>query len=238
MVLSWGLLLPVGVLVARYGKGHKIWFNVHVACQILGITIASIGFLIAGTSLESGGSATHSTLGPIIMIMLWFQPLNAYFRPHAPNIEAGEQPSRKRVLWNYVHWYNGRLAVLLAVIQIFVGYSILQPPIGYVVLYDLVLVSLATVFVVLEYRRFRHDEKEQLVAHGELVEDSQIGSELPPPTDVALQTLSDAPPPHTSSDAAGASTDGTMQPISDPPPGGGSSDDVEPAQTAFDVAAV
>jgi len=238
MVLSWGFLLPIGALVARYGKGDKRWFKVHVGCQILGITIASIGFLIAGTSLSSGGSQTHATLGPLIMIMGWFQPVNAYFRPHAPN--AGEQPSRKRVLWNYLHWYTGRIALLLAVIQIFVGYTILQPRIGYEVLYDIVLFLLATALVVLEIRRFMKGEKDLAFAHATLVEDSQAPSDAPEVSAdaVAMHAVSDAPsPPPT-----GGSSDGMMHRLSDDPPPNGSSDtprgdSAAPAQ-AYDVAAV
>ena len=34
MSVAWGLLLPAGVLVSRYGKSWSLWFHAHRAIQV------------------------------------------------------------------------------------------------------------------------------------------------------------------------------------------------------------
>jgi hypothetical protein len=49
MMISWGALLPVGVVSARLLKylGGTTWFLVHRAVQPLGLTVALVGWVIA-----------------------------------------------------------------------------------------------------------------------------------------------------------------------------------------------
>lgn len=34
MSVAWGLLIPAGVLVSRYGKSWSLWFHAHRAIQV------------------------------------------------------------------------------------------------------------------------------------------------------------------------------------------------------------
>lgn len=48
MLLSWGLLLPSGVLMAKIGKHRNpFWFKFHRAVQLSGLTLAIIGCALA-----------------------------------------------------------------------------------------------------------------------------------------------------------------------------------------------
>ena len=46
--MSWGLLLPMGAIFARYLKTFKsadpAWFCLHVACQLIGYGVGASGF--------------------------------------------------------------------------------------------------------------------------------------------------------------------------------------------------
>ena len=34
MAVAWGLILPIGVLTSRYGKGFALWLHAHRAIQV------------------------------------------------------------------------------------------------------------------------------------------------------------------------------------------------------------
>ncbi|MBL8346273.1 MAG: cytochrome B [Rubrivivax sp.] len=86
MVVGWGVLLPVGALVARYFKvtgrqrwpdqlDNKAWWHAHRALQWSGIAVMSVGALIAwllgvrATPL----AAVHGWAGWALVAMGWLQ---------------------------------------------------------------------------------------------------------------------------------------------------------------------
>ena len=60
----------------------------------------------------------HGAMGLIVMILGLLQPLNAFFRPHN---QPGEEKSKHRQYWEYVHKGSGYFAIVLAVPTIFLG---------------------------------------------------------------------------------------------------------------------
>jgi hypothetical protein len=129
MVTSWGLLLPSGVICARYLKFRKpssIWFYYHRVLQITGIILALSGFIIAITKFnvsETDGKISiafiHGICGFIVMLLGFLQPINAYFRPE--HTHFGKEPTYWRKQWERLHKGSGYTAVTLAVITIFIG---------------------------------------------------------------------------------------------------------------------
>mmetsp|Transcript_11713 Transcript_11713/g.21339 ORF Transcript_11713/g.21339 Transcript_11713/m.21339 type:complete len:342 (+) Transcript_11713:52-1077(+) len=124
MMLSWGFLLPLGVISARFLKHRQpkgYWFKLHRAIQCTGLLLAVAGFLIAITQFDvftAEGvniSKIHGTCGVITMALGILQPINAYFRPHP------EPASEKRVLWEKLHKNSGRFALGLAFLTILLG---------------------------------------------------------------------------------------------------------------------
>lgn len=60
--VSWGILMPIGAMLARYVKVFKVadpaWFYMHVVCQFSAYVIGVSGF---GTGLKLGSESPGFT---------------------------------------------------------------------------------------------------------------------------------------------------------------------------------
>merc|ERR1712127_105424 len=122
MMTSWGLLLPTGVIWARFSKHlpDALWFKVHRVTQPVGIILATVGWIVALVTFDvfSAGvspSFLHGTIGSIVMVLGILQPFNAFIRPHA------EPPSTGRKVWEIVHKGSGWFAVIFGLIVVALG---------------------------------------------------------------------------------------------------------------------
>ena len=78
--VSWGILMPVGAIIARYLKVFKsadpAWFYLHVTCQTSAYIIGVAGW---GTGLKLGKDSvgveytTHRTLGIVLFCFATLQ---------------------------------------------------------------------------------------------------------------------------------------------------------------------
>jgi len=120
MFLGWGVIIPLGMLFARYFRHlpGPIWFDVHRVLQPLGYLIALVGFIIALIMVKGQIAVPHGQFGISIMIVGFFQVLFAIFRPHK---EPGSHPTTARKCFEYGHWWVGRLLVLAGIANVFVG---------------------------------------------------------------------------------------------------------------------
>ncbi len=132
MIIGWGTLLPLGVIIANLGRHRPngLWFKIHRPLQIIGLTFALVGWIIALTQFTAldhgkGDNNIHASLGMLVMCAGLAQPLNAFIRPH---IEEGEKKTTKRVVWEFVHKSFGYGSVFLAVVVISFGTKILPKP--------------------------------------------------------------------------------------------------------------
>lgn len=130
MMIGWGLLLPCGVLIAKFFKHRPngLWFKIHRPLQIFGLIVALTGWIIALTSFNVFGDKGytnyyHGIMGCTVMSLGLCQPINAFLRPHAP--EAGDDKPLKRLAWEILHKTFGWGAVLLAVATIGIGTTLL-----------------------------------------------------------------------------------------------------------------
>jgi hypothetical protein len=133
MLVSWGFLLPLGVITARFFRHRPdaLWFKMHRALQVVGLILAIAGWSIALKNfsiLGSGGGTdssedrkayAHACCGTTVMCLGLLQPLNAIFRPHAP--EDGEKKAKPRFLWEILHKSTGYIATILALVTIGLG---------------------------------------------------------------------------------------------------------------------
>ncbi|XP_059658234.1 cytochrome b561, DM13 and DOMON domain-containing protein At5g54830 [Cornus florida] len=122
MFLAWGILLPGGILAARYLKHVKGdgWFQIHVYLQYSGLAIVFLGFLFAVAELRGlYFGSLHAKFGIIAISFACVQPVNAYLRPKRP--ANGEEVSSKRLLWEYIHVIVGRCAVVAGIAALFTG---------------------------------------------------------------------------------------------------------------------
>ncbi|KAK7245641.1 hypothetical protein RIF29_40489 [Crotalaria pallida] len=122
MFLAWGVLLPGGILAARYLKHLKGdgWYKIHVYLQYSGLSIVLLALLFAVAELRGFyvGSA-HVKFGLAAIFLACIQPVNASLRPQKP--ANGEQASFKRVVWEYLHIIVGRSAIVVGIAALFTG---------------------------------------------------------------------------------------------------------------------
>ena len=86
MLVGWGVLLPAGVLGAHFLRHRDpFWYHLHKYTQMVGITIATVGLVVALTQLgpiETASGGAHAILGLVVSAIGLLQPLNGFLRPH------------------------------------------------------------------------------------------------------------------------------------------------------------
>lgn len=130
MLIGWGWLLPSGVIIAKFfrHRPNALWYQIHRACQTIGLLCSIAGFIIAIRNFDVFGAKgeitfQHGVMGATTMALGLFQPINALLRPH-PN-EEGQETNIFRTIWEILHKGIGYGTLLLAVATIGVGTTLL-----------------------------------------------------------------------------------------------------------------
>ncbi|KAK6117817.1 hypothetical protein DH2020_048444 [Rehmannia glutinosa] len=148
-VVSWGILLPVGAMAARYLKVFKsanpAWFYLHVTCQTSAYVVGVAGW---ATGLKLGSDSpgvehtTHRNIGITIFSLATLQVFAMFLRP---------KPDHKyRTYWNIYHQTIGYSVIVLSIVNIFEGIDILDPEKKWKKAYTGVLIFLGAIAAVLE----------------------------------------------------------------------------------------
>lgn len=127
MFISWGLFLPIGVLIRYYLKAAKnvISFKIHKYLQSIGVFLAFAGFIVGIIMVPVHPfSLPHHFVGLLVMLMGCAQPVHAYYRPHA------EPRTKARVKWEFIHKCNGRAAVFLGMFNCVGGLMMTRASVG------------------------------------------------------------------------------------------------------------
>eukprot|EP00735_Rhodelphis_limneticus_P005199 TRINITY_DN1695_c0_g1::TRINITY_DN1695_c0_g1_i1::g.17635::m.17635 TRINITY_DN1695_c0_g1::TRINITY_DN1695_c0_g1_i1::g.17635 ORF type:complete len:767 (+),score=229.69,sp/Q9M363/B561I_ARATH/27.15/4e-27,DOMON/PF03351.12/8.1e-14,DOMON/PF03351.12/4.2e-14,DOMON/PF03351.12/3.5e-14,Cytochrom_B561/PF03188.11/0.00022,DUF568/PF04526.8/0.28,DUF568/PF04526.8/37,DUF568/PF04526.8/76,DUF568/PF04526.8/6.6e+03,SdpI/PF13630.1/6.2e+02,SdpI/PF13630.1/0.027,ABC2_membrane_4/PF12730.2/6.1 TRINITY_DN1695_c0_g1_i1:150-2450( len=121
MVIGWAILVPWGIILARFYK-HKDpwWFKMHRNVQYSAMLIVLAAFILG--LVEEPEIGAHGGIGIVAVGLGLLQPINAYFRP-----KKGEQ---YRVPWEYLHKFSGRIGLILAIINLFIGLAIVDANMG------------------------------------------------------------------------------------------------------------
>eukprot|EP00271_Cylindrocystis_brebissonii_P018750 TRINITY_DN5449_c0_g1_i1.p1 TRINITY_DN5449_c0_g1~~TRINITY_DN5449_c0_g1_i1.p1 ORF type:complete len:435 (+),score=41.81 TRINITY_DN5449_c0_g1_i1:166-1470(+) len=148
-VISWGVLLPLGIMTARYFKCmDPSWYYGHIGFQVSAFLIGLAGF-ITGLALHKYYESDATTHGSIGISMFTFACLQVCLGIAKPNKKASY-----RLYWNIAHWLFGYLVLVLAIINIFKGFDLLKLTgggyAGWKNVYIGWLVVLLVVFVVAE----------------------------------------------------------------------------------------
>ncbi|KAG0540535.1 hypothetical protein BDA96_03G417700 [Sorghum bicolor] len=147
--LGWGVLMPVGVALARYFRRHDpFWFYAHVSVQGVGFVLGAVG-VAAGFKLRDDvpGADSHQALGVAVLVFGCLQVLAFLARP--------DKGSKVRRYWNWYHHYVGRAAVACAVANVFIGLSIAHEATELSAFYGVFLAVGVLASVVLEVRLWR-----------------------------------------------------------------------------------
>nr|CAD1839136.1 unnamed protein product [Ananas comosus var. bracteatus] len=163
--VSWGILLPIGAIIARYLKTFKsadpAWFYLHVSCQVIGYGLGVGGW---GTGLNLGSKSkgvtytTHRNIGIALFSLATLQLFALLLRPNKDH--------KYRFYWNIYHHVVGYAVIILGIINIFKGLKILDPAQKWTTAYIVAICILGAIAFILEIvtwiivlRRKSSDEK-------------------------------------------------------------------------------
>ncbi|KAL6522913.1 hypothetical protein OROHE_016760 [Orobanche hederae] len=165
-VVSWGIMMPLGAMVARYLKLFKsanpAWFYLHVTCQTSAYIVGVAGL---GTGLKLGRDSpgiernAHRNIGITLSVLATLQVFALAFRP---------KPDHKyRIYWNVYHQLVGYTVIALSIANIFAGLDILDPDKKWKRAYIAVLIAMGAIATCLEafkwFQRFK--EASELYKH-------------------------------------------------------------------------
>ena len=156
MVLAWALLLPLGMLTARYFKvtrsqnwpqnlDNKLWWRLHLTLQVSGVLAMTIGLGLVwlSTGKAAFGHSLHSTLGWLVVGLGWMQLIGGYLRGSKggpvklpdgridlARAQRGDHynMSRRRVAFEWIHKLGGYAALVLSVLVTALGLTRAQAP--------------------------------------------------------------------------------------------------------------
>ncbi|XP_057960775.1 cytochrome b561 and DOMON domain-containing protein At5g47530-like [Malania oleifera] len=122
--VSWGILMPIGVLIARYLKvfADPAWFYLHAGCQTSAYIIGVAGFatgLKLGSETPGVTYSSHRTIGIILFCLATLQVFALFLRPNKYH--------KLRFYWNIYHHSVGYTVIILGIVNIFIGLGILDP---------------------------------------------------------------------------------------------------------------
>uniref|UniRef100_A0A0D9XFA8 Cytochrome b561 and DOMON domain-containing protein n=1 Tax=Leersia perrieri TaxID=77586 RepID=A0A0D9XFA8_9ORYZ len=122
--VSWGILLPMGAIFARYLKTFRsadpAWFYLHVTCQLIGYGVGVSGWAtgINLGNMSNGITYTlHRNIGIIVFALGTLQIFALFLRPKKEN--------KYRIYWNMYHHSVGYMVIILGITNIFKGMAIL-----------------------------------------------------------------------------------------------------------------
>ncbi|XP_073499167.1 putative ferric-chelate reductase 1 [Phyllobates terribilis] len=126
MLIAWMTTGSIGMIMARYMKtaagkpflGKAAWFQAHFSLMILTVILTIIAFIMVFVEASDWSGGAHPVLGCIVMILSFFQPIAAFFRP--------DPKSERRFIFNWGHSINALVIKILAVAAIFLGLKLVD----------------------------------------------------------------------------------------------------------------
>lgn len=147
--ISWGLLFPIGVIIARYlrtfDSADPVWFYLHMACQVSAYAIGVAGW---ATGLKLGSESKgivftgHRCIGIVLFSLATLQVFALFLRP--------KKEHKFRIYWNIYHHSVGYAIIVLGIINVFKGIDILQPEKKWKSTYTSILIAIGCLAVLLE----------------------------------------------------------------------------------------
>ncbi|XP_024073799.2 putative ferric-chelate reductase 1 [Terrapene carolina triunguis] len=129
MLIAWMTTGSIGMIFARYLKnsigktllGKDIWFQIHLSLMVITVAETITAFVLAFVEVMGWASdaEAHAVIGCIVMILSFFQPVIAFFRP--------SPQSKRRFIFNWFRALNAFVIKVLAVAVIFLGLQMLDP---------------------------------------------------------------------------------------------------------------
>jgi hypothetical protein len=142
MTLAWGILVPLGIFVARYFKNSKVlnWRSSHSTLQMGAFLLFVSAFFIAVAANQASGvhfNSVHAILGLITILLGMLQPILGL------------------CVGGVIHRAIGYLTLLLAIVEIFLGLRKVDAHIGFFVAFALIVALTIGIAVYFEFIRGR-----------------------------------------------------------------------------------
>ncbi|WCJ37470.1 Cytochrome b561 and DOMON domain-containing protein At5g35735 [Euphorbia peplus] len=147
--VSWGIMMPAGIMMARYLKVFKVanpaWFYLHAACQTSAYGIG-VGGWATGLKLGSDSPGIqydkHRNIGIALFCFATLQIFALLLRP---------KPDHKyRIWWNAYHHSIGYATIAMSIANIYEGFDILQPEDKWKKIYTGIIIFLGAAAIILE----------------------------------------------------------------------------------------
>ncbi|KAL3678768.1 hypothetical protein R1sor_021724 [Riccia sorocarpa] len=166
-IFGWGILLPVGAIVARYCKPwDPAWFYIHVSLQVMGYILVVVA-LVLGNSLagkvQDVDFGTHRALGIFVLFsqlysgsLLYFEKceiemkITTLFVQLTALLLRPKKDAKVRRYWNFYHHWAGRTALVIAAVNVYLGIDAANGGKKWTGSYRLVLAIEVVVILVLE----------------------------------------------------------------------------------------
>ncbi|XVE77277.1 hypothetical protein DITRI_Ditri13aG0049400 [Diplodiscus trichospermus] len=144
-IIAWGLILPVGAIVARYLQ-HKdpLWYYLHAGIQLLGF-ILGLAAVLLGIQLYRSMDAdfpAHRGIGIFVLVLSILQVMAFFLRPN--------KDSKYRQYWNWYHHWFGRIALFFGALNVTLGIQIAGAANEWEVGYGFLLAITLVAVIVLE----------------------------------------------------------------------------------------
>ncbi|KAJ4833481.1 hypothetical protein Tsubulata_008073 [Turnera subulata] len=152
--IGWGILMPIGAILARYLKVfksvkvfsvHPAWYDLHRACQIIAFCLGVAGWGIGiklGSVSRGINFSKHKKIGIALLCMAAVQ-VGALIRKPNPN-------HKYRIYWTIYHHSLGYAIIILSIINIFEGFNISKGQNYWKWTYAGIIIALGAVALLLE----------------------------------------------------------------------------------------
>lgn len=143
MTLAWAVLVPIGILAARYYKvtprqdwprqlDNKVWWRTHLFCQNTAIVLTLVAVVLIWLARDfRWWSGYHFVLGWAIVVLAIVQGLGGLLRgtKGGPTARAADgslhgdhyDMTRRRLVFEGVHKVAGYLALVLSAAAVLTG---------------------------------------------------------------------------------------------------------------------
>uniref|UniRef100_M1AFX8 Cytochrome b561 and DOMON domain-containing protein n=2 Tax=Solanum tuberosum TaxID=4113 RepID=M1AFX8_SOLTU len=169
-IIGWGVILPIGVIIARYFKKgpihwneHDQWKHAHKACQACGYIFGATGWAIGlwlGNYSKYYSFPKHGAYGISIFTFATLQTLALRLKPH--------KNDELHTYWSIYHLSLGYALLIVICVNIFKGIKILQEEETWKPTYIAIISSIAFIFFVFEITNWIKFKVDQLKSKEEL----------------------------------------------------------------------
>jgi len=149
MVLAWAVLLPLGVVIARFFKiwprqdfpnklDHQGWWISHQILQYSGLILMLIGLIFVIKQRQINAEHTfytvHQILGYVVVVIGIMQALSGLLRgskggPTDKKLRGDHfDMTKRRIIFEFIHKLLGYFVILLSCLAIYSGLVLADAP--------------------------------------------------------------------------------------------------------------